>query len=193
MDKMYKFSWKSKGQTLLWLEDKLQYSSVPKLIVFTYGEWKNNQEKILNKIKVKFIDNKIAVRSSSINEDSIYFSNAGAFQSYLNIDFNDRKKIIDRVNAVFKSYGKLLSNSDELIIQKMVDQISVSGVIFTHEMKNRAPYYCIIYDDISGSSTTVTSGSSRYSNKTLYIHRDSLDGVRSKRFSKLLGEIQSKV
>ena len=76
VDKMYKFSWKSKGQTLLWLEYKLQYSSVPKLIVFTYGEWKNNQEKILNKIKVKFIDNKIAVRSSSINEDSIYFSNA---------------------------------------------------------------------------------------------------------------------
>ena len=189
MNKMYKFSWKSKGRTLLWLEDKLHYSSVPKLIVFTYGEWKNNKEKILNKIKVKFIDNKIAVRSSSINEDSLYFSNAGAFESYLNIDFNDRKKIIDTVNAVFKSYGKLLSNSDELIIQKMVDQISVSGVIFTHEMKNRAPYYSINYDDISGSSTTVTSGSSRYSNKTLYIHRDSLDGVRSKRFSKLLPSI----
>ena len=43
--------------------------------------------------------------------------------------------------------------NDELIIQEMVDEISVSGVIFTHEMKNRAPYYSINYDDVSGSSS----------------------------------------
>ena len=79
--------------------------------------------------------------------------------------------------------------NDELIIQEMVDDVSVSGVIFTHEMKNRAPYYSINYDDISGSSTTVTSGSSKYSNKTLYIHRNSISGVRSKRFTKLLPSI----
>ena len=36
--------------------------------------------------------------------------------------------------------------------------------------ENKAPYYSINYDDISGSSTTVTSGTS-YSNKTLYVHR----------------------
>ena len=68
----------------------------------------------------------------------------------------------------------------------MVEKISVSGVIFTHEMKNRAPYYAINYDDISGSSTIVTSGSGRYSNKTLYIHRNSIKVVRSVRFLKLL-------
>ena len=68
----------------------------------------------------------------------------------------------------------------------MVDNISISGVIFTHELKNMAPYYSINYDDISGSSTTVTSGTSKYSNKTLYVHRSFTNKLRSKRFSELL-------
>ena len=71
----------------------------------------------------------------------------------------------------------------------MVNDISVSGVVFTHEMKNRGPYYSINYDDVSGTSTSVTSGSSKYSNKTIYIHRDSINGVRSVRFSNLLRSI----
>ena len=73
---------------------------------------------------------------------------------------------------MISSYSKSFLQNDELLIQDMVDEISVSVVIFTHEMKNREPYYSINYDDFSGSSTTVISGSSRYSNKTLYIHRN---------------------
>ena len=183
------FLWKSKGQTLLWLQNKLSNSTIPKLIVFTYKEWTINSDELLNYIQKQFKTNKIAIRSSSLNEDSLNFSNAGAFESYLNIDIQDVKLVSDTINSVFASYGKLLSNTDELIIQEMVVDISVSGVIFTHELKNRAPYYSINYDDISGSSSTVTSGSGRYSNKTLYIHRNSIHGVRSKRFSKLLPSI----
>ena len=186
---MKNFSWKSKGQTLLWLENKLSHSSVPRLIVFTYKEWVNNSDKILNKIQHQFPYNNIAIRSSSLSEDSLQSSNAGAFASYLNINVKNFKLISNSIDLVFSSYGKSLLQNDELIIQDMVDEISVSGVIFTHEMKNRAPYYSINYDDVSGSSTTVTSGSSRYSNKTLYIHRNSINGVRSKRFSKLLPSI----
>ncbi len=180
------FLWKSKGHTLLWLREKLLNSVVPKLITFKYIDWKNNEDNVLVEIKAQFKSRKLAIRSSSINEDSINYSNAGAFDSFLNIDVNNIKLVRESINSVFESYGKFLSDSDELIIQEMVPNISVSGVIFTHEMKNRAPYYSINYDDISGSSTTVTSGSSRYSNKTLYIHRDSIGGVRSERFSKLL-------
>ena len=35
---MKNFVWKSKGQTLLWIEKKLIHSNVPKLIIFTYKE-----------------------------------------------------------------------------------------------------------------------------------------------------------
>ena len=79
------------------------------------------------------------------------------------------------INKVFASYKKNKNRMDEVIIQEMVSEISMSGVIFTHEIKNGAPYYSINYDDVSGSSTTVTSGSSRHSNKTLYIHRKCLE------------------
>ena len=183
---MKNFIWKTKGQTLLWLEKKLFHSNVPSLIVFTFKEWIDNPDKILKEIKHQFLIKPIAIRSSSVNEDSLNYSNAGAFESYLNINTKNLKLISKTINSVFSSYETSLSYKDELIIQEMVDDISVSGVVFTHEMKNRAPYYSINYDDISGSSSTVTSGSSRYSNKTLYIHRDSIGGVRSKRFSKLL-------
>jgi len=186
---MKNFVWKSKGQTLLWLEKKLLHSDVPRLITFTYEQWVNSKNRVLNEIKCKFSSGKIAIRSSSINEDSLYFSNAGAFESYLNIDLKNLKLVSKSIDLVFASYGVIPSNDDELIVQEMVDSISVSGVIFTHEMKNRAPYYSINYDDVSGTSTSVTSGSSKYSNKTIYIHRDSINGVRSMRFSNLLRSI----
>ena len=51
---MNKYSWQSKGQTLLWLEKKLLKSSVPRLIVFTFEEWVNNSDKILLEIKNQF-------------------------------------------------------------------------------------------------------------------------------------------
>ena len=187
---MNKYSWRSKGQTLLWLEKKVLKSTVPRLIVFTFEEWGNNADKILLEIKSKFSLTKIAIRSSSLNEDSLHYSNAGAYESYLDIDVKNLLLISNTIDAVFASYNKCPLKNDELIIQEMVEDVSVSGVIFTHEMKNRAPYYSINYDDISGSSTTVTSGSSKYSNKTLYIHRNSFSGVRSKRFIKLLQSIK---
>ena len=106
------FSWKSKGQTLLWLENKLSNSTIPKLIVFTYKEWTNNSDELLKYIQKQFKTNQIAIRSSSLNEDSLNFSNAGAFESYLNIDIQDVKLVSDTINSVFASYGKLLSNTD---------------------------------------------------------------------------------
>ena len=185
---MKKFIWKTKGQTLYWLSDKVKKSKVPFLLTFKLRNWKNNPDLILKKIKQNFMNKNIAIRSSSINEDTVTTSNAGAYESFLNVPYNKNKLVAEKINKVFDSYNKKNVN-DEVLIQEMIEDIAFSGVIFTHEIKNKAPYYSINYDDISGSSTTVTSGTSTYSNKTLYIHRYSLNCVRSKRFSKLLNSI----
>ena len=186
---MKHYKWKTKGQTLLWLQKQVTKSQVPSLMIFTHEKWTKNKKIILHNIKKQFLSKKIAVRSSSYNEDSIHSSNAGAFESYLNIDCTDNKLLTKTINNVFASYKKTKNKMDEVIIQEMVNEISISGVIFTNEIKNGAPYYSINYDDVSGSSTTVTSGSSRHSNKTLYIHRKSLKSVGSDRFSSLLKSI----
>ena len=40
----------------------------------------------------------------------------------------------------------------------MLTDVSMSGVIFTYDNENGSPYYCIEYDDLSGSTDSVTSG-----------------------------------
>ena len=51
----------------------------------------------------------------------------------------------------------------------MIQNIKMSGVIFTGNNQGYDNYYTINYDDVTGRTDTVTSGSTAYSNKTLYI------------------------
>ena len=185
---MKKFIWKTKGQTLLWLNKKVNKSKIPSLVTYKLNDWKKNPDLILKKIKQRFENRNIAIRSSSISEDTLKTSNAGVYESFLNVPSKRYKFVAKKIDKVFESYGRE-NNADEVLIQEMIEDIAYSGVIFTHEIKNKAPYYSINYDDVSGSSTTVTSGTSSYSNKTLYIHRDSLNCIRSERFSLLLKSV----
>ena len=72
----------------------------------------------------------------------------------------------------------------------MVNNVVCSGVIFTHELNTGAPYYVVNYDDTSGSTDSVTSGSGDYSNRTLYIHRSSSEKIKSPRFSVLIDAVR---
>ena len=75
----------------------------------------------------------IAVRSSSKSEDELNSSNAGKFLSLLNIPLIN-KKIISAVNLEIKSYKKNKKNEDQVFIQEMVSNVSVSGVLFTKDV-----------------------------------------------------------
>ena len=46
------------------------------------------------------------------------------------------------------------------------------------------------YDDTSGSTSSVTSGSNEYSNRTLYCYRGSFESLRSERFRILLEAVK---
>ena len=71
----------------------------------------------------------------------------------------------------------------------MLTDVSMSGVIFTYDNENGSPYYCIEYDDLSGSTDSVTSGINDKS-RTLYILRDQFNKLKSRRFLKLIKSIQ---
>jgi phosphohistidine swiveling domain-containing protein len=53
----------------------------------------------------------------------------------------------------------------------MLSNVIASGVIFTRTLANGAPYYFVNYDDITGSTDSITSGTSKM-HKSLVMRRD---------------------
>lgn len=176
---------KSKGQKLLSLNNKLRLFKIPETICLNCSDVYSSKEHFINK---EFL----IVRSSASDEDEEAMSSAGEFESVLNLESSNAEKISEAINTVVASYIKkrpLLAN-DEVIIQEMIQNTTMSGVIFTHDLNTGAPYYVINYDDESGMTDTVTSGAGEYANRTLYIHRNSIDKIRSQRFITLLRAVQ---
>ena len=88
-------------------------------------------------------------------------------------NFVDLKKAI---NKVIKSYPDKNDNN-EVLVQPMLKNVLIGGVVFTRSLQNGAPYYTINYDDISGSTESITSGTSQ-DDKTLIIERDVLSNTK---------------
>ncbi len=163
----------TKANTLINISSKIKLSYVPKSYVFTVNEWKSKKNLVKKKIKQTFKNKKVIIRSSTTSEDSQNSSFAGAFESYLNIDPANSKKTDISINKVIKSYSTKILNvkNEQILVQEMIQNIKMSGVIFTGDNAGYQNYYLINYDDITGRTDTVTSGNSEYSNKTLYIFK----------------------
>ena len=179
----------SKGRLLLKLNQKLKKSEIPRLKIFTINEWKVNKANILAEIKKYFKKDILIIRSSKSDEDSSKFSQAGMYHSELNVKCKNQN-LTNAINKVIKSYGHKNILNEEFIVQKMINTTSMSGVVFTHDPDTFAPYYIINYDDISGNTSTVTSGSTEYSNKSLSIYRETKRKLKSERFKKLVDSIK---
>lgn len=182
----------SKAQVLKQLTNKLSIFEIPNLIYFVSNSYENDNEYIIQNIRKEFGSNPIIIRSSSLSEDGDNASSAGMYESVLNVNPNDNEALDAAVMKVIKSFKKhsLNSNEDQIIAQRMINESSMSGVIFTHDLNTGAPYYVINYDDESGLTDTVTSGEGKYSNRTLFVHRNSLSNLRSDRFIKLLKAVK---
>ncbi len=144
----------SKAQTLKDLKEVITSATVLPLIKFKALEYKSQKEYILNQC-FDIFNTKLIVRSSSQNEDNLEYSNAGRFESVLNVKL-EKDEINQAILKVIKSYENTCTN-DEVFIQPMLENISMSGVVFTADMDTLSPYYIINYD-ISGTTTNVTSG-----------------------------------
>lgn len=184
---MIRFS--TKARTLDSLRGLLKISYICDSIFFTVRQWRDGCFGIIEKIQQNFSPLEIIIRSSAKNEDATHATMAGAYKSFMSIDSRSNEKIIDSVNEVIRSYGKYCHTYDEILIQPMLQNVSMSGVVFSYDLNTGAPYYVINYDDISGKTDTVTSGTSDTS-RTLLIHRTHTDDICSSRFRALLEAIQ---
>ena len=134
---------------------KLKKASIPKLKIYKSKYFFNNKKKIIKNIN-NFFRAKVAIRSSSHEEDQIKKSNAGKFKSYLNINPKDHLLLEKKIFQVIKSYKTKVKNS-EFFVQNMVKDIKISGVVLTRNLENFIPCFNINY--FSGAdSTNVTSG-----------------------------------
>lgn len=190
---MKNFRFGTKAETLESLVSLISKSHIPRFCYFNVDEWVRNRESILGKIQSDFPDDKIIIRSSAYGEDHTTASMAGFFNSISNVASNNRDSVNIAIDKVIESYKKLRNENEQkenqVLVQLMIEDISMSGVVFTQDLNTGAPYYVINYDDETGRTDTVTAGSEN-SNRTLLVHRDSVDELKSERFKALLHVVQ---
>lgn len=165
---------------------------MPELELFDAAFFSACPSEVIGRIKNTFSGRPLVIRSSAVDEDGIQNALAGEYDSVLNVPSHDSEAIRTAIASVIASYERKgpRTGEDQIIVQEMVLNTSMSGVVFTHDLNTGAPYYVINYDDVSGLTNTVTSGGGEYANRTLYIHRGATQALRSERFQRLIQAIQ---
>ena len=160
----------TKAQTLGRLKTALRHSQIGESVAFTVGDWNASHPNCIKNIRRAFAQDILAVRSSTLREDGFSASEAGHFKSILNVNSQDDILLSGAIEQVIASYGD--SNPlHQVLIQRMITDTSVSGVVMTRTLSYGAPYLVINYDTISGKSDSVTSGSGS-DLQTVIIHHE---------------------
>ena len=175
----------TKAQALKFLSLKLKKDKnvvIPKLIFFEKVSYLKNKKGIVKKILNNFSKN-IIIRSSAIDEDILSSSLAGKYNSFKLKTLNEKyiEKSIDLIIEDFKN------NKDQIIVQDLIENMDLSGVIFTKDPKTNSNYYIINYDT-SGKTDLVTSGSKNLSMKTNFTFKNKVN--YSKNFQTILNKVK---
>jgi hypothetical protein len=178
----------SKGETLLFLQNSLNLSMVPKSKILVVKDLLLDFEAQYRDLLIFFGTEKIAIRSSHMKEDQISDSSAGKFYTSLNLNLADKKTIQEEILKVIASYRKSYEKigDQQVLFQIMVKDVNCSGVLFTQNQVDGSPYYVINYDDESGKTDTITGGKRTNSNRILYIYHKQFQKLNSLRFSNLI-------
>lgn len=122
------------------------------MVIIGVSEWRKRGHDYVEELKRKIGPSPWIVRSSSNFEDNSDFSNAGLFLSVLDVSEEDLEQAIERVIGSYE----VVQNSDEVLIQPMLTDVSRSGVVFSHDPSTSAPYRIINW--IEGEDTTLVTG-----------------------------------
>ncbi len=147
----------TKAETLERLCPILQSARVLPQLRFTVAEWIGNPEQIRQHLAAEPWGRRpLIIRSSARNEDGTAASQAGKYQSIGNVCGDaEIDTAIERVIASFHP----MCPDDQVFVQPMLTSVSKAGVAFSRDPNSGGPYLVINYDDRSGRTDVVTSGS----------------------------------
>ncbi|MFA0113364.1 PEP-utilizing enzyme [Vibrio sp. 10N.261.46.E11] len=148
----------TKADTLARLEPLVKKSHIGKQKNFTTEQWADNQAAIIKDIRAVFGDTKLVVRSSSKGEDNWDSSNAGGFESILNVHSYNCSELSSAIENVVNSYGEIQRGCDQVLVQEFLQGVACAGVVFTCTLESGAPYYRFNFDDKTQSTESVTAG-----------------------------------
>jgi len=148
----------TKADTLARLEPLVKNCHIGKQVSFTVTLWKSDPDFILREVFATFSGACLVVRSSSKGEDNWLSSNAGRFESLLNIDGSNKNIISNAIETVIGSYGDSHDVDEQILIQAQLQNVQMAGVVFTCGLETGSPYYRFNFDDKSQSTESVTSG-----------------------------------
>ena len=150
----------TKANTLFALKDYIKSATIEDMIIITVQDVLEDRQGVAEKVHNQFGNKKIVIRSSSKAEDNFESSNAGHFESVLDVSANDKRAVLSAIEKVYRSYGKdgIIEKDEQILIQSQTADVKYSGVVFTRDIQQNRPYYIINYDD-SGLTDSVTGGS----------------------------------
>ncbi len=159
----------TKADTLQYLSERVVCSRIEKMYIVDVAKYMQDKSGVADTICTIFEKQPVVVRSSSSNEDGSMSSNAGHYESILDVDSGERADVIAAIETVLASYQTDIEDitGEQVLVQRQMKDISYSGVIFSRELKYNRPYYTVTYD--CSSTDAVTSGRG---GRTIYIARN---------------------
>lgn len=177
----------TKAETLARLRMMVKQSTIQDQVCFSVTDWNNGRQGVLVKIFKDLIFDRLVVRSSALSEDSFTHSNAGAYTSVLDVGC-DEAEVSLAIDTVIASYDSI-QDSDQVLVQPMLSDVAMSGVVFTRALESGAPYFVINYDE-SGSTESITSGRSK-EHSVFVFFKDTKDGkIECPKLRKLISAVR---
>lgn len=185
------FQFGTKAETLERLRGHLNSACILDLMYFTVADWSQRRAQLVHAVCSRMAGVRVAVRSSAQSEDRQSSSMAGAFLTRLDVDSTNVSEVAAAVDAVVKAMTG--NPRDQVLVQPMLHDVAVAGVILSYDLTHGAPYYVLSFDDETGATDAVTAGRGIY--KSLMVYRDAppayVQSPRVARFLALIREIEA--
>lgn len=125
-------------------------------VSFTRARWASDRGGVIDEVLRDLPFPALIVRSSALSEDGWSASGAGRYDSIANVPA-EAEPLARAVEDVFASYG-LGADGDQVLVQEMLRDVAMSGVVMTRTHALGAPYYVVNFDDATNRTDVVTGG-----------------------------------